>query len=292
MSQCVYLNDKEATAFTSASTRLAALHGARMVHLKHKLLEWKSAWAKRRRNKKAFPSPRGKSYYFLVGGRKLKPLYRKAEEGDVVAQTALASSLLFGTHGRHDTRESLTWNAKALAAGSPHAKFLYGCRHFGGFNVVADWDLAVRLWKEAAEEGDPQACAYMAWAYHFGLGVKASPSEVFKWQAEAARRGMPSVQYLVGVHYARGDTVERDLVKSYFWLSLADRCNRRDVRGKNRNEFWRFEPNPWAPSFGNARGQARKIRSRLGHDAAVAVEKAVKQWNPREGYPAALENRA
>lgn len=292
MSQYVYLNDKEATAFASASTRLAALHGARMVRVKQILREWSSAWVKQRNLSKSIPPPRSKLYYYLAGRSKLKPLETGAREGDVAAQVALASSLLFGTHGRYDTRESLTWNAKALAAGSPHAKFLYGYHYFGGIDVSVDRNLAIRWWKEAAEEGDPQACAHVAWVYYFGFGVEANPSEVFRWQAEAARRGMPSVQYLVGVHYARGDTVERDFVKSYFWLSLADRYNRRDVRGKNRNEFWRFEPNPWAPSFGNAHSQARKIRSRLGRDTAVAVEKAVKQWNPGEGYPAALENRA
>jgi len=261
------------------------------MHVKDKLREWLSEWSKQRKLSKSIPPPRSKLYYRLFGKRKLKPLERRAKSGDAVAQTALASSLLFGAHGRHDTRESLTWTARAAETGSLHAKFLYGYRHLIGIDGIADPDMAIQWWKEAAEEGDPQACAHLAWAYHFGFGVTANAEAAVRWESMAAQGGVPSAQYTLGVRYTSGDVVERDLIKAYFWFRLATKCRRRDSEGIDVNQLWRFEPNPLGPVYGNARDQARKLRSSLGRDTAVVVEKAVKQWNLGEGYPAALENR-
>ena len=94
------------------------------------LLGFEFKRARRRRDSLAFPSPRGRLYYCFVGKYKHKLLEGEAYRGDVSAQAALASTLLFGAYGKHDTRESLIWTAKALAAGSCHAKFLYGYRHW------------------------------------------------------------------------------------------------------------------------------------------------------------------
>lgn len=259
--------------------------------MRHILLEWKSARAKRRRDNIAFPSPRGRLYYYFAGRHKLKPLEKKARDGDVAAQAALASSLLFGVHGQHDTRASLIWTTKALAAGSSHAKFLYGYRYLIGIDAAADPDMAIQWWKEAAEEGDPQGCAHVAWACHFGFGVRANTSDAVRWASEAARRGMASAQYWLGMRYVHDDDAGRDLAKAYFWLCLAAKCECRGAKGTNGNELWHLEPNPLAPMYGNACSYARKIRSQLERDAAIAVERAVKQWRPGEGYPAALENR-
>lgn len=263
-----------------------------VMHVKDKLRQWLSAWTKQRKLSKSIPPPRSKFYYRVVGRRKLKPLERSAKSGNAAAQVALASSLLFGAHGIHDTRESLTWTAKAAETGSAHAKFLYGYRHLIGIDGVVDPDMAIQWWKEAAEEGDPQACAHLAWAYHFGFGVTANAEEAVKWESEAAQQGIPSAQYTLGVRYASGDVVERDLIKAYFWFCLATKCRHGDVEEIDVNQLWRFEPNPLGPVHGNACDQARKLRSRLGRDTTVTVEEAVKQWQPGDGYLVALENRA
>lgn len=258
------------------------------MRLKHKLQEWRSARAKRRRDNIAFPSPRGKLYYYVVGRQALKLLAKKACDGDVAAQTALASSLLFGSHGKHDTRASLLWTTKSLAAGNSHAKFLYGYRYLIGIDTAENPDLAIQWWKDAAEGGDPQGCAHIAWVYHFGFVVKANASEAMRWGDKAASLGMSSAQYWLGMRYVHGDDVAKDQTKAYFWLCLASKSRWKGIKATSGNELWRLEPNPLGPAYGNASRYARKIRSGLRRDTVVAVELAVKQWQPGEGCPNAL----
>ena len=260
------------------------------MRVKHILREWLSERVKKRNLKKNIPPARGKLYYFFLGKRKLEVLEREARAGDVAAQVALASSLLFGAHGRLDARAASKWILKANAAGDPHAKFLYGCRHLTGVGVPEDRELAVQWWKEAAQGGDPQGCAHMAWAYHFGFGLRANTNEAVGWAFEAAIQGVSSAQYSIGMRYLRGGNMEKDPVKAYFWVRLAAKRKQRNAKRKNINEVLNFEPNPLGPIYGSASSQARKIRSRLKRDAVVAVEEAVKQWQPGQDYPDDLDH--
>ncbi|MGH9439586.1 MAG: tetratricopeptide repeat protein [Terriglobia bacterium] len=246
------------------------------MHLIRRLCEWSAGRAERRHLKKSLPPPRSRLYYLFVGRRKLKPLEEKARAGNVDAQAALGSSLLFGTHGRHDTRESLKWTAKALAAGNPYAKFLYGVRHMAGIDLVEDRMLAFRCWREAAEGGSPHGMSHTAWAYQHGYGVGRDPVEAIKWIGETAKTGRASAQYVLGMNYScgevtnnyfRGGGIDQDLKKAYFWLRLAA------YRGDD-----------------DARKEAKKLRPQLTSDAVHEIECAVKQWRPGEDYPLWLQH--
>lgn len=117
-----------------------------------------------------------------------------------------------------------------------------------------DYSRAVREWREPAAKGDPDAQFNMAQAYRLGRGVEQNlkQAEVFYAKAAAqghlkaadnlglllfqggrrqeampyvktaADRGDPRAQYLIGIAHFNGDLVEKDWVRAYALLTLAN----------------------------------------------------------------------
>jgi uncharacterized protein len=119
---------------------------------------------------------------------------------------------------------------------------------------AGDYASAVREWREPAAKGDPDALFNMAQAYRLGRGVEqnAKQAEVFYAKAAAkghlkaadnlgrlmfqggrreeampyvtaaADRGDPRAQYLLGIAHFNGDLVEKDWVRAYALMTLAN----------------------------------------------------------------------
>ena len=117
-----------------------------------------------------------------------------------------------------------------------------------------DYDAAVMQWRGPAAKGDADAQFNMAQAYRLGRGVEANDrqAEVFYAKAaaqghlkaadnlgllmfqdgrrqeampyvrDAAGRGDPRAQYLLGIAHFNGDLVEKDWVRAYALLTLAN----------------------------------------------------------------------
>lgn len=120
--------------------------------------------------------------------------------------------------------------------------------------AAGDYATAVREWSGPAAQGDPDAQFNMAQAYRLGRGVQADPrqaealyaaaaaqghvkaadnyglllfqdgrrEEAMPYVTAAAERGDPRAQYLVGVAHFNGDLVEKDWVRAYALLTLAN----------------------------------------------------------------------
>lgn len=117
-----------------------------------------------------------------------------------------------------------------------------------------DYATAVREWQGPAEAGDADALFNLAQAYRLGRGVPADEARAESYYAraaakghvqaadtyglmlfqsgrremalpyveDAARRGDPRSQYLLGIAYFNGDLVSQDWVKAYALLMLAN----------------------------------------------------------------------
>jgi hypothetical protein len=117
-----------------------------------------------------------------------------------------------------------------------------------------DYALAVREWQGPAEAGDADAMFNLAQAYRLGRGVPADEARAETYYAraaakghvqaadtyglmlfqsgrrelalpyveDAARRGDPRSEYLLGIAYFNGDLVPKDWVKAYALLTLAN----------------------------------------------------------------------
>ncbi|HMO69655.1 MAG TPA: tetratricopeptide repeat protein, partial [Novosphingobium sp.] len=117
-----------------------------------------------------------------------------------------------------------------------------------------DYATAVREWREPATRGDPDAQFNMAQAYRLGRGGEANQNqaevlyakaaaqghikaadnyglllfqdgrreEAMPYVTAAAQRGDPRAQYLLGIAHFNGDLVEKDWVRAYALLTLAN----------------------------------------------------------------------
>lgn len=109
------------------------------------------------------------------------------------------------------------WEAPA-AAGDPDAMFNLAQAYRLGRGVVVDLARAEALYAEAAAAGHLQAAdTYGLMLFQDGRREPALP-----YVQDAARRGDPRAQYLLGVAHFNGDLVEKDWVRAYALLTLAN----------------------------------------------------------------------
>ena len=71
----------------------------------------------------------------------------------------------------------------------PQAQFRLGCLHTFGQGVPEDHDLALCLFRLAAEQGDADAQNNLGGMYAEGLGVAADEIEAYMWFELAAGAG-------------------------------------------------------------------------------------------------------
>jgi len=117
-----------------------------------------------------------------------------------------------------------------------------------------DWAAAIAEWRAPAEADDPDALFNMGQAYRLGRGVPQDPAaaesyylraaqlghlraadtyglllfqdgrreQALPYVEDAARRGDPRAQYLLGIAHFNGDIVAKDWVRAYALLTLAN----------------------------------------------------------------------
>lgn len=75
--------------------------------------------------------------------------------------------------------------------------------------------------KVVADQGGPVDQYWVANSYLIGHGVKLNKVEGFKYCQKSANQGYARAQERLSDCYEKGEGVERDLVKSYAYISLA-----------------------------------------------------------------------
>lgn len=109
------------------------------------------------------------------------------------------------------------WDDPA-AAGDPDAMFNLAQAYRLGRGVAKDPARAEQLYARAAQAGHMQAAdTYGLMLFQDGRREQALPLVT-----DAARRGDPRSQYLLGIAHFNGDIVQRDWVRAYALLTLAN----------------------------------------------------------------------
>lgn len=109
------------------------------------------------------------------------------------------------------------WEGPA-AAGDADAMFNLAQAYRLGRGVVQDGARAEQLYFRAAQGGHLQA----ADTYGLMLFQSGRHAEALPYVEDAARRGDPRSQYLLGIAHFNGDNVPRDWVRAYALLTLAN----------------------------------------------------------------------
>lgn len=84
-----------------------------------------------------------------------------------------------------------------------------------------DYELALKILKPLAEEGNSQAQITMGLMYDYGHGVKKDPAESIKWYRMAAEQGVPLVQHDIGVKYFQGQGVKQNYLEAAKWWEMS-----------------------------------------------------------------------
>ncbi|MEZ5449111.1 MAG: SEL1-like repeat protein [Thiolinea sp.] len=109
---------------------------------------------------------------------------------------------------------------QSRAANDANAQYQLGLLYQSGRGVEKNLKKAYELFDQAARAGD----AYGQYALALMLreaGDNQSLQQSMHWQLQAAQGGLPDAQYGLGLLYANGQYVERDLHKARHWLQQA-----------------------------------------------------------------------
>jgi TPR repeat protein len=101
-----------------------------------------------------------------------------------------------------------------------------------------DYTTALRLWRLAAEQGNPDTQYNLGVMYADGRGVPKDDVLAVKWYRLAAEQGNPDAQNNLGAMYATGKGVPKDDVLAYMWFNIAA-AQGSDASDKNRDRLAR-----------------------------------------------------
>ena len=87
--------------------------------------------------------------------------------------------------------------------------------------LAQDYDLALKILKPLAENGNAQAQITLGLMHDYGHGVEKSASESIKWYLMAAEQGVPLVQHDMGVKYFQGQGVEQNYNEAAKWWEMS-----------------------------------------------------------------------
>ena len=105
-------------------------------------------------------------------------------------------------------------------AGNPDAQYMLGRLALETKNPP-DHSTAVYWFRIAAESNHIKAQEMLGAQLFSGLGVPANPKEASTWWYKAAMAGSSTALASLGVLYALGSGVKKDLIESYKWLTIA-----------------------------------------------------------------------
>jgi TPR repeat protein len=118
-------------------------------------------------------------------------LRKRAEAGDIEAQSRLGQLYAGSSELGYDEVESVKWLERAATAGHPEAQVSYASRYLYGRGVPNDMTQA-RVWYErAAEQGNDIGQFNTAIAYELGDGAPKDLATAYVWFTLAARTGTP-----------------------------------------------------------------------------------------------------
>ncbi|MBO6179013.1 MAG: AAA family ATPase [Selenomonadaceae bacterium] len=107
---------------------------------------------------------------------------------------------------------------EAVDKGSIEAMAYLGICAYFGRGVNKDYSIAYECFKMAAEEHDVLAQSWLGLLYERGEGVDKNYAEAFKWYKKSAKFKNAFSQYKVGRFYYDGTAGEKNLGKAKHWL--------------------------------------------------------------------------
>lgn len=115
------------------------------------------------------------------------------------------------------------WARRAASHGSLKAQRLLASFYIAGYGVEKDYVEAARLYKVAADAGDPLGHHSFAWCCFRGVGVEKALDRAFYHWLEAAKDGVADAQAAVADCLFTGMGTDVDMTAAAEWARLAVR---------------------------------------------------------------------
>jgi TPR repeat protein len=141
----------------------------------------------------------------LLIAEDFKETLRKAEQGDVAAQTTLGECYINGEGISQNFSQGFFWFQKAALAGDPNAQSELGNCYTKGFGVDKNEQLGVY------------------------------------WRTKAAKQGNGYAQYNLGINLMYGEGVAKDEIEAYAFLNLASASSRVSVSKRAKSALASLE---------------------------------------------------
>jgi TPR repeat protein len=116
-----------------------------------------------------------------------------------------------------DYEEAIRWWKEAARRGYAVSMNNLGLAYANGHGVNQDYQQALKWWEMAAEQGDAWAMNSIGDLYENGLGVAQDYKEAFDWYARAAEAGDGLAMYNLGNFHEKGLAVGRNPKAALSW---------------------------------------------------------------------------
>ncbi len=145
-----------------------------------------------------------------------------AEQGHKDAQFNLGIMYLTPRGVEQDRERALHWFRQAAEQGHKDAQYNLGVSYLTGRAVPRDTALAVQWLEAAAAQNQYSALVALGLLSNEGTeGVEQNRAEAARLFRLAADAGNPEGQYFLAVLYTQGQGVEQDPVEAYAWVEIA-----------------------------------------------------------------------
>lgn len=200
----------------------------------------------------------------------LHSLKQRAKTGDASAQNELGMRYYEGKGVPKDAAQAVAWWRKSAEQGNAIAQRRLGVSYLNGEGVLEKPDqaaaqilkknteLGVEWIRKAAEQGDAKAQFILA-QYHDGSVFPAigawqyvpaddqnDQGEAVKWYTKAAEQGDADAQLNLGLKYAKGEGVPKDVAQAVAWWRKA---------AEPREQTWEDASGEKSPDRGDTSAQ-------------------------------------
>ncbi len=148
-----------------------------------------------------------------------------AEEGEVLAQLAVAEACFYGRGTPTNRVAAVAWYRKAANTGDASAQASLAYCLLNGLGCEKNVYEAAEWYARGAQQDDLNAINGLAFCRLNGIGVEKDEKSGFELAMRAALRGHAPSQTLVGECFLEGRGVARDQERGETWLYRATRQN-------------------------------------------------------------------
>jgi TPR repeat protein len=131
----------------------------------------------------------------------------------------------------HDYAVAASWYRQAAEQGLPEAVARLGTMYYLGHGVEQSDEKAAECFERAAKDGNSWAQDYLGEMHEQGLVVAKDEEKAAYWYKKAAKKGHASAQYHLALLYESGRGVEKNPVEARKWFDQAAAQGVREKQG-------------------------------------------------------------